>query len=171
VSGRDSSAAEQAVRIVSGTPEQTERIGQTLAPSLQPGDVIALSGPLGAGKTRFVIGLARGLNAAARVRSPSFTLVNEYGGRIKLAHVDLYRLEEGANAQASLGLDERLELGALVVEWGERLPHALLDPALHITFDLVSEQSRALTASAGAGRGLELLAAWTCLVRESGDKA
>ncbi|HKQ56730.1 MAG TPA: tRNA (adenosine(37)-N6)-threonylcarbamoyltransferase complex ATPase subunit type 1 TsaE, partial [Candidatus Eisenbacteria bacterium] len=72
--------------------EETERWGEALAPAVKPGDVIALLGPLGAGKTRFVAGLARGIAAAARVRSPTYTLVNEYPGRVPLIHLDLYRV-------------------------------------------------------------------------------
>jgi tRNA threonylcarbamoyladenosine biosynthesis protein TsaE len=166
VSGRGFNAAEHAMRRVSESPEATERLGETLAPALRAGDVIALVGPLGAGKTRFVIGLARGLSAASRVRSPSFTLVNEYHGRLRLAHLDLYRLDDHSGALASLGLEELLEDSALVVEWGEKLPGVLLDQALRIDFEIMSEQGRALTATASAGRGLELLAAWPNPVRD-----
>jgi tRNA threonylcarbamoyladenosine biosynthesis protein TsaE len=138
--------------------EETERLGEGLAPALAVGDIVALSGPLGAGKTRFVAGLARGLAAAARVRSPTYTLVNEYPGRILLAHLDLYRL---APAELEgLGLVDHLERAALVVEWGEKLPGALRDEALELTFEIVSEGARAITARAIDGRGLELLAAW-----------
>ena len=91
------------------------RLGQALGTLLQPGDVVALEGPLGAGKTRFVAGLAAGLDVKARVRSPTFTLVNEYGGRITLLHVDLYRLEP--REVPGLALEERSERAALVVEW------------------------------------------------------
>src|SRR5438046_887525 len=106
------------MRLVSRSEADTERLGETLAPRLEPGDLVALDGPLGAGKTRFVIGLARGLAARARVRSPTFTLVNEYHGRIPLMHVDLYRL---APAEvAGLALAEALADAALVVEWADK---------------------------------------------------
>ncbi|MGH7731944.1 MAG: tRNA (adenosine(37)-N6)-threonylcarbamoyltransferase complex ATPase subunit type 1 TsaE, partial [Candidatus Eiseniibacteriota bacterium] len=141
-----------------GSVEETEELGESLAPSLRAGDVVALSGPLGAGKTRFVAGLARGLSAAARVRSPTYTLVNEYPGRIALAHVDLYRLEP-ADVE-SLGLDDHLEGGALVVEWGEKLPAARRADALRLDFAIVSGCERAITAAASGARGAELLAAW-----------
>src|SRR5262245_34622156 len=85
---------------------ETERLGELLAPALRAGDVLALSGPLGAGKTRFVAGLARGLAAGARVRSPTYTLLNEYHGRLALAHLDLYRVE--APDAESLGIEEYL---------------------------------------------------------------
>lgn len=140
---------------------ETERLGEALAPALRPGDVVALSGPLGAGKTRFVAGLARGLAAAARVRSPTFTLVNEYAGRIPLVHVDLYRVEPGD--VDGLGLDDQLERGALAVEWGERLPAAQGDDALLLEFTIVCDDERTITARAAGGRGVELLAAFAAL--------
>jgi tRNA threonylcarbamoyladenosine biosynthesis protein TsaE len=145
-------------RRASASVEETERLGEALAPALAPGDVLVLSGPLGSGKTRLVAGLARGLAAAARVRSPSFTLLNEYRGRIPLFHLDLYRLERGETD--GLGLEELLEQGALAVEWGEKLPSALREEALALGFEVLSEHERAVTAEAVAGRGLALLAAW-----------
>ena len=141
--------------------EETERLGEALASALRIGDVIALSGPLGAGKTRFVTGLARGLAAGARVRSPTYTLVNEYPGRLVLVHLDLYRVEP-AEAEA-LGLEEYLERGVLVVEWGEKLPAARRAEALVLEFAIVSESERAVSATASGGRGAELLAAWCAL--------
>jgi len=141
--------------------EETERLGEALAPAVRAGDVLALSGPLGAGKTRFVAGLARGLAAAARVRSPTYTLVNEYPGRVPLVHLDLYRV---ARAELDgLGLEDHREAAALVVEWGEKLPAALRSDALTLEFEIVSEHERAVTAHAEGGRGSELLAAWRAL--------
>lgn len=139
-------------------PEATEDAAAALAPALRPGDVLVLTGPLGAGKTRFVRGLARGLDARGRVRSPSFTLVLEYAGRIPLFHLDLYRLDEG-DAEG-LGLEEMSERGALAVEWGEKLPGVWRDEALTIELAIASETRRELTVTAFAGRGLELFAAW-----------
>jgi tRNA threonylcarbamoyladenosine biosynthesis protein TsaE len=137
---------------------ETEALGEALAAHLRIGDVVALIGPLGAGKTRFVAGLARGIGARARVRSPSFTLVNEYGGPVPLLHLDLYRLEPCDVEE--LGLDEELERSALVVEWGEMLPARFLAEALEIVFERLEGERRRLTAAARAGRGLELLAGW-----------
>ena len=141
--------------------EETERLGETLAPSLRAGDVVVLRGPLGAGKTRFVAGLARGLAPGARVRSPTFTLVSEYPGRIVLAHLDLYRVEP-ADVEA-LGLDDVLERGAVVVEWGEKLPAARRADALVLEFSIVSEHERAIVAEAAGERGAALLAAWRAI--------
>jgi tRNA threonylcarbamoyladenosine biosynthesis protein TsaE len=143
---------------VTESPEATAAAAEALAAAVATGDVLVLSGPLGAGKTRFVQGLARGLGARGRVRSPSFTLVLEYHGRIPLYHLDLYRLEPGD--AAGLGLEEMAARGALAVEWGEKLPAAWRDDALQITFAITSGTRRELTAAAGAGRGLDLLAAW-----------
>jgi tRNA threonylcarbamoyladenosine biosynthesis protein TsaE len=136
----------------------TEALGEALAPALAVGDVIALTGPLGAGKTRFVAGLARGLGCAARVRSPSFTLVNEYRGRLLLVHLDLYRLGDG-DAE-TLGLEEYLARGALAVEWGEKLPAIDRRTALTLGFEIISQETRRLTPSAEAGRGVALLQGW-----------
>ena len=136
----------------------TERLGEDFAKSLEIGDVLALRGELGAGKTCFVTGLARGLSPAARVRSPSFTLVNEYSGRVPLFHLDLYRLD--AREADRLGLEEYAERGALVVEWGERLPAAWLAEALMLAFAVGEADERTIAASAWGGRGRELLEAW-----------
>jgi tRNA threonylcarbamoyladenosine biosynthesis protein TsaE len=151
--------------------EETERWGEALAPAVKPGDVIALIGPLGAGKTRFVAGLARGIAAAARVRSPTYTLVNEYPGRVPLIHLDLYRVSPAEVEE--LGLDEYLERGVLVAEWGEKLPAARRAEALTLTFAIVSESERTIAADAQGGRGAELLAAWRALDGEKrpGDRA
>ena len=145
-------------RRVTVSAEETERLGETFAAGLVAGDVLALSGPLGAGKTCFVAGLARGLGATSRVRSPSFTLLNEYRGRLTLHHLDLYRLE-GVEADG-LGLDESVDEGVLAVEWGEKLPGWLREEALALTFEILSPHERALTAGGAAGRGRELLALW-----------
>jgi len=91
-----------------------------LGERLQPGDVVLLTGELGAGKTTFVRGVARGTGSGADVASPTFQLVRIYPGRVQLAHVDLYRVESLAELR-DLGLEELAEAGAVVVEWGERL--------------------------------------------------
>lgn len=155
---------EPAGPILTRAAHETEALGAALAPALAAGDVVVLSGPLGAGKTRLVAGLARGLGVAARVRSPSFTLVNEYrGGRLPLFHLDLYRLEAGDTG--TLGLEEMTEAGALVVEWGERLPGSLRREALAIAIEPGSGDERRLTAVAAGGRGAALLAAWSAVAR------
>lgn len=104
-------------------PEETETAGENLGRRLRPGDLVLLKGELGAGKTTFVRGMARGVESAAPVASPTFQLVRIYPGRIQLAHVDLYRLEKEDEVR-DVGLDELLDAGAVVVEWGERLDGA-----------------------------------------------
>jgi tRNA threonylcarbamoyladenosine biosynthesis protein TsaE len=105
---------------VTGSPAETERAGTLLGERLRPGDVVLLTGELGAGKTTFVRGVARGTGSKSDVASPTFQLVRIYPGRVQLAHVDLYRVENLAELR-DLGLDELAQDGAVVVEWGERL--------------------------------------------------
>ena len=107
---------------ISHGPAETESLGESFGRAAKRGLVIALSGELGAGKTQLVKGLARGLGITARVHSPTFTLVNEYaGGRLRLFHLDLYRLESSAQILAA-GLEEFLQPdGVAVVEWAERI--------------------------------------------------
>ncbi|HEY1716930.1 MAG TPA: tRNA (adenosine(37)-N6)-threonylcarbamoyltransferase complex ATPase subunit type 1 TsaE [Verrucomicrobiae bacterium] len=107
---------------ISHSPEETESLGEKFGRAAQSGFVFALSGDLGAGKTQFVKGLARGLGISARVHSPTFTLVNEYGGgRLKLFHLDLYRLETREQV-LSAGIGEFLQPdGVSVIEWAERI--------------------------------------------------
>ncbi len=110
---------------LSQSPEETRRLGEKLGARLKPGDLVLLFGDLGAGKTTFVQGLARGLGVPPEtyVSSPSFALVHEYQGRIPLYHVDLYRLSP--EETEDLGLAELLSQGAMVIEWAERLAENL----------------------------------------------
>jgi len=150
------------VERVTRSTEETEGLGAALAPALRTGDVLALCGPLGAGKTRFVAGLARGLACKARVRSPTFALLHEYHGRILLAHLDFYRLE-GGEAEG-LGLEEYAERAALVVEWGEKLAASWLWVALRLDFAPGADpRERRIAARAEGERGRALLAAWSAL--------
>ena len=110
------------MEFISHSPAETESLGEKFGRAARRGWVIALSGDLGAGKTQFVRGVARGLGGAGRVHSPTFTLVNEYGGgRLQLFHLDLYRLET-AKQILSAGIEEYLSPdGVSVIEWAERL--------------------------------------------------
>ncbi len=110
------------VTFISHSPTDTEALGEEWGREARRGWVIALSGDLGAGKTQLVRGLARGLGTTARVHSPTFTLVNEYGGgRLRLFHLDLYRLETAGQIRGA-GLEEFLQPeGVAVIEWAERL--------------------------------------------------
>jgi tRNA threonylcarbamoyladenosine biosynthesis protein TsaE len=127
---------------VTRSQADTERLAETLAGDLRAGDVLLLSGPLGAGKTAFVRGLARGLGLDPdEVSSPTFTLVHEYrGGRLRLFHVDLYRL--GAAGAEDLGLDELgAQDGVLAIEWPDRLGHAFRG-AMEVEIAIEDETSR-----------------------------
>jgi tRNA threonylcarbamoyladenosine biosynthesis protein TsaE len=103
---------------------ETEAAGEELGRRLREGDLVLLKGELGAGKTTFVRGMAKGSGSAAPVASPTFQLVRVYPGRLQLAHVDLYRLEKGDEFR-ELGLEELLDQGAVVIEWGDRLSSPL----------------------------------------------
>jgi tRNA threonylcarbamoyladenosine biosynthesis protein TsaE len=118
------------------SPAETEAAGERLGKRLEAGDVVLLIGGLGAGKTTFVRGVARGAGSAAPVASPTFQLVRVYPGRVQLAHVDLYRVEHNAEL-ADLGLEELADQGALVIEWGDRLevPDAALVEIEHLGGD------------------------------------
>lgn len=111
------------ISLETSSPEETEAAGEELGRRLRQGDLVLLRGELGAGKTTFVRGIARGCGSVAPVASPTFQLVRLYPGRLQLAHVDLYRLEKGDELR-DLGLDELLDVGAVVVEWGDRLAGA-----------------------------------------------
>jgi len=108
----------------SHSAEATFALGRRVGRNLTGGEILLLSGPLGAGKTKFVKGLASGLGIdPEEVTSPSFTLVNPYEARLRLYHIDLYRLDEGASAAHAVDLDELLmdERAVIVIEWAERL--------------------------------------------------
>jgi tRNA threonylcarbamoyladenosine biosynthesis protein TsaE len=106
--------------LVTTSPAETEAQGEALGSRLRVGDVVLLIGDLGAGKTTFVRGVARGAGSEAPVASPTFQLVRIYPGRLQLAHVDLYRIEKPPEL-AELGLEELADQGAVLVEWGDRL--------------------------------------------------
>ena len=120
------------------SPGETREAARQLARSLRGGEVLSLEGPLGAGKTTFVQGLAEGLGCAPdAVSSPTFTLVHEYSdGRLPLVHMDLYRLESGEEL-AALGFDELAECAnVLAIEWGDRFPGALPPLARRLVFSI-----------------------------------
>jgi tRNA threonylcarbamoyladenosine biosynthesis protein TsaE len=106
--------------LITSSPAETEGAGMLLGERLRIGDVVLLIGELGAGKTTFVRGVARGTGSRSDVASPTFQLVRIYPGRLQLAHVDLYRVENSSELR-DLGLDELADRGAVVVEWGDRL--------------------------------------------------
>lgn len=128
--------------------EETRIVGASLAPMLLPGDVVSLSGDLGAGKTVFVQGLASALGVTDRVTSPTFTIVHEYEGRFRIVHLDVYRLNSFQEV-LDLGFEELLDPEAiLLVEWGEAvsplLPDRYLDVFLHATATAAGDNERDL---------------------------
>jgi tRNA threonylcarbamoyladenosine biosynthesis protein TsaE len=127
--------------IHSASEEQTVQTGEQLGASLRPGDVVLLTGELGAGKTAFIRGLATGIGALPEdVSSPTFTLIQEYRGRVKLHHVDLYRLEPAEVAE--LGLDELVSGGDVVaIEWAERWKDRPAD-AIEVNIEDAGEDRR-----------------------------
>jgi len=122
------------IGIVTTSPEETRILGASLAPMLLPGDVISLSGDLGAGKTVFVQGLASAMGVAGRVTSPSYTIVHQYDGRYPIVHVDVYRLNSFQEV-LDLGFEELLDPEAvMLVEWGEAV--APLLPRRHLEVEI-----------------------------------
>jgi len=111
------------MQVTTSSEQETADVGRSLAAQLDSGAVVLLIGPLGAGKTAFVRGLAQGLGVNPdEVSSPTFTLIQEYrGGRVPLLHVDLYRLEDPREVE-DLGLEELGERAVLAIEWAEKLP-------------------------------------------------
>jgi len=106
--------------IISHSPEETSQIGRQIAVQLRAGDVLALAGDLGAGKTQFVKGVADGMGVESEVTSPTFTLIHEYPGRLPLYHVDLYRLESEEEV-LRIGIDDYMESdGVTVIEWADK---------------------------------------------------
>jgi len=151
----DQSAAP--IIIETTSPEETAELGRKLGERLRPGDVLALVGPLGAGKTQLTKGLALGVGAESTATSPTFKLVNEYDGRITLYHIDAYRLR-GAGDLVSLGCDEFFDGdGAAVVEWADRVAAAL--PAEHLRIDIAitGAASRRFIVEARGTRAARLL--------------
>ncbi len=136
---------------LSRSPEETERIGETLAHRLSGGAVLALRGGLGMGKTAFTRGLARGLGYTGRVTSPTFTIVNEYEGKTPLFHFDMYRLG-GEDELFDIGWDDYLTRGGVcVVEWSERIERALPPETVTVSIERgEGENDRVITVEGGA---------------------
>ena len=139
----------------SSGPEETRRLGQALGRAAEAGDVILLSGELGAGKTVFVQGMARGLDFQGPVSSKSFVLLGEYAGRITLFHADLYRLESPAQVE-ELALEEISSDGVLVVEWPQRGDVVLPEERLTLLFEVSGPETRRITAEATGARAQAL---------------
>ena len=134
---------------ITNSPEETEAVGQSLAAKLKPGTVIAYEGDLGAGKTAFTRGLARGLGATDRVTSPTYTIVNEYvSGRLPLFHFDMYRLASSDDL-FDIGWEDYLDRGGIcAVEWSENVADAM-ENAIVVTIEKLGEDTRRITIEGG----------------------
>jgi len=134
-----------ATELVSTSPEATEAAGERLGARLGPGDVVALVGELGAGKTCFIQGLVRGLGVTTRATSPTFVLINQYRGRVPVYHVDAYRTESLAEL-LDIGLPELFAgAGVTVVEWADKLLPLLPPGTIEVTIAGVGDEPRQIT--------------------------
>ncbi len=143
------------------SPDATKQLAATLAPCLHAGDVVVLTGDLGAGKTQFVQGVAEGLGIRVTVTSPTFNILLSYlSGTLPLYHFDLYRLEHPDELEDT-GIYETIEGdGASFIEWGEKFPSALPSDCLEVSITTDDENSRTIRASASGNRACQLLSAW-----------
>ena len=137
------------MEFITNSPADTEKIGEALGKTIKPGTVIAYRGDLGAGKTAFTRGLARGLGSTELVTSPTYTIVNEYlGGRMPLFHFDMYRLHSSDDLW-DIGWEDYLDRnGVCAVEWSENVSDALEAP-IFITIEKLGEESRRITIEGG----------------------
>ncbi len=130
---------------------ETVRVGEELGKRLRPGDVVAFYGDLGAGKTAFIRGVARGLGVTARVSSPTFTVVNEYPGPVPLFHFDMYRLGS-SDELFEIGWEDYLVRdGVCCVEWTENVEDAMPEDAIRVRIDKTGDLSRRITVTGGEG--------------------
>jgi tRNA threonylcarbamoyladenosine biosynthesis protein TsaE len=139
------------MKVVSRSAEETQALGQRLGARLGGGDVVACIGPLGAGKTCFLQGLARGLGVTADVTSPTFVLVNQYRGRLPIYHVDAYRTGSLAEL-VDLGLEEMLHgEGVTIVEWADKLLPLLPSRTIMVTIAGLGDEPRQIELAGPAG--------------------
>lgn len=134
--------------IRTASPEATRTLAAALASAAQAGDLIALHGELGAGKTQFAKGFGAGLGVVATINSPSYVLMSEYAGRLPLFHLDLYRLDDAADALAGGLLDERQATGVTLVEWAERFGALLPAGRLDVDIGGTGDEARTIRLTA-----------------------
>lgn len=128
------------------TVEDTRRLGAFLASLLRPGDLVVLSGPLGAGKTALTQGIGEGLGVSGRVTSPTFVIARVHRGPLPLVHVDAYRLRDSGRLDLDdLEIDEELERAVVVVEWGEDVVEGLSDSRLEVRLERRDDDVRVAT--------------------------
>ena len=144
---------------MTATAQETRRLAATLAGVALPGDVIALFGDLGAGKTEFAKGFAEGLGVPAVVNSPSFVLMAEYAGRLPLFHLDLFRLGDPDEVVAAGLVDERRSAGVTLIEWAERMGPLLPRAHLGVTVEGSGDEPRRVVLRASDARYARYVAA------------
>ena len=145
----DMSAATLTERTIATTDAAaTRRLGAALAASARAGDLVCLWGELGAGKTQFAKGFGAGLGVPGTISSPTFILMSEYEGRLRLFHVDLYRLADGADALAGGVVDDRQAGGVTLVEWPDRMAGLLPERRLDVAIDGTGTDPRTITIAA-----------------------
>ena len=138
------------IRIVSENEDRTLALGRALGSEIRDGDVVLLHGEMGAGKTCMARGIAVGAECEVSARSPTFIILAEYPGRVRIFHCDLYRIAGAADVY-DLALDETLDRGALVVEWPENAEGVLPDDALEVRIELDSEADNRAISMEGTG--------------------
>lgn len=147
------------IEIASGSAEETFALGRAVGKNAAEGDIFALSGELGAGKTCFTCGLARGIGVDEEyaIASPTFTLINEYPGRCRFYHFDVYRLNQ-IDELIDLGYDEYISAkGVIAIEWAEKIRSALPDDTIRVDFAYVDENKRIISISGPKKRVRELV--------------
>ena len=143
------------MQFITNAPEETEALGEKLAKLLRPGTVLAYLGDLGAGKTAFTRGLARGLGCRETVTSPTYTIVNEYlGGRLPLFHFDMYRLASSDDLW-DIGWEDYLDRGGVcAVEWSEKVADAMPAGTVYVTIERSAEGENARVITVTGGKSL-----------------
>jgi tRNA threonylcarbamoyladenosine biosynthesis protein TsaE len=146
------------IQIITDSPGETAALARSIGEKLRKGDVLALSGELGSGKTCFTGGLARGLGVDEhyQITSPTFTLINEYPAECPLYHFDVYRLD-GCSDLDDLGCDEYFSgKGVVVIEWAEKIAEVIPETAIYIDFEYLDENKRKITIKCLPGRLKEI---------------
>lgn len=131
--------------MISNNEEETKKIGERIGKKLQKGDVVALYGEFGAGKTVLVKGIVKGLECKEQVKSPSFVFVHEYKGKVPIYHIDLYRAENLKDI-TTLGIQEFFDSqGVCLIEWAERAKELLPEDSINIELKILNENTREIT--------------------------
>lgn len=154
----------ESLEIITSSSAETERVGERLAPLLHAGDLIAFCGDLGAGKTTFVKGLARGMGATNLVSSPTFVIMHIYEGRLPIYHFDAYRLQNSTDL-LNIGAEEYIGTdGVACIEWSERVKELIPEDCLRLELGYFETEKRKLTFKGTRGRGVEIIK----LIRDCG---